>query len=86
MNFQDFLMQSSAQAGWPLEKDQVDAYERYFQLLVEWNKKLNLTAITEAQEVALKHMVDSLTCLDICAKRCYSCRVGIELALVVCEC
>ena len=64
MNFQEFLMQSSAQAGWPLEKNQVDAYERYFHLLVEWNKKLNLTAITEAQEVALKHMVDSLTCLD----------------------
>ena len=34
-------------------------FERYFELLVEWNKKINLTAITEKKEVYLKHFYDS---------------------------
>ena len=35
-------------------------FERYFELLVEWNKKINLTAITEKEEVYLKHFYDSI--------------------------
>lgn len=35
-------------------------FERYFELLVEWNKKINLTAITEKKEVYLKHFYDSI--------------------------
>ncbi|MDR0846237.1 MAG: 16S rRNA (guanine(527)-N(7))-methyltransferase RsmG [Lactobacillales bacterium] len=36
-------------------------FERYFELLVEWNEKINLTAITEHEDVYLKHFYDSLT-------------------------
>ena len=35
-------------------------FERYFQLIVEWNEKINLTAITEKEEVYLKHFYDSI--------------------------
>ena len=35
-------------------------FERYFELLVEWNKKINLTAITEKKELYLKHFYDSI--------------------------
>lgn len=42
---------------------QIKQFERYFELLVEWNEKINLTAITEKSEVFLKHFVDSATCL-----------------------
>ena len=35
-------------------------FERYFELLVEWNQKINLTAITEKEEVYLKHFYDSI--------------------------
>ena len=35
-------------------------FERYFELLVEWNEKINLTAITENKEVYLKHFYDSI--------------------------
>lgn len=35
--------------------------EKYYELLVKWNEKMNLTAITEKEEVYLKHFYDSLT-------------------------
>lgn len=38
-------------------------FERYYELLIKWNEKINLTRITEKDEVALKHFADSLTLL-----------------------
>lgn len=49
-----------ADLGYPLTKHQKKQYERYFELLVEWNEKINLTAITEKDEVYLKHFYDSI--------------------------
>lgn len=40
-----------------------DKLDTYAQLLVEWNEKMNLTAITESREIVLKHFVDSLLLL-----------------------
>lgn len=37
-----------------------EAFEQYYQLLVEWNEKFNLTAITDREEVFVKHFRDSL--------------------------
>lgn len=49
-----------ADLGYPLTEHQKKQYERYFELLVEWNEKINLTAITEKDEVYLKHFYDSI--------------------------
>ena len=49
-----------ADLGFPLTDRQKEQYERYFDLLVEWNEKINLTAITEKDEVYLKHFYDSI--------------------------
>ena len=38
-------------------------FEKYMNLLLEWNEKINLTAITEPDEVRVKHFEDCLTCL-----------------------
>ncbi|MDY3024877.1 16S rRNA (guanine(527)-N(7))-methyltransferase RsmG [Streptococcus hyovaginalis] len=43
-----------------LSTHQKAQFERYFALLVEWNDKINLTAITEKQDVYLKHFYDSI--------------------------
>lgn len=43
-----------------LTEQQKAQFERYFELLVEWNEKINLTAITEKNEVYLKHFYDSV--------------------------
>jgi len=49
-----------ADLGFLLTDRQKEQYERYFELLVEWNEKINLTAITEKDEVYLKHFYDSI--------------------------
>lgn len=49
-----------ADLGYPLTEHQKKQYERYFELLVEWNEKINLTSITEKDEVYLKHFYDSI--------------------------
>ena len=49
-----------AQQNINLTDQQKFQFERYFELLVEWNQKINLTAITEKEEVYLKHFYDSI--------------------------
>jgi len=44
-----------------LTQKQLDQFETYWKMLVKWNEKINLTAITEREEVYLKHFYDSLT-------------------------
>jgi 16S rRNA (guanine527-N7)-methyltransferase len=47
--------------GITLTDKQLDQFEKYFQTLVEWNEKMNLTAITERSDVYLKHFYDSIS-------------------------
>ena len=46
-----------------INDEQIKSFEKYMNLLLEWNEKINLTAITQPDEVKLKHFVDSLTVL-----------------------
>ena len=43
-----------------LNDHQLEQFQRYYELLVEWNKVMNLTAITEKEDVIIKHFADSL--------------------------
>lgn len=43
-----------------LDDEMLQRFEIYFKLLVEWNEKMNLTAITDEHGVAVKHFADSL--------------------------
>ena len=47
--------------GIELNEKQQQQFHRYFEILVEWNEKMNLTAITDLEGVYLKHFYDSLT-------------------------
>lgn len=47
--------------GISLSSEQLQQFERYFQLLVEWNEKMNLTGIIEKNQVYEKHFYDSVT-------------------------
>ena len=44
-----------------LTEKQQNQFEQYYQMLISWNEKMNLTAITDKEEVYLKHFYDSLT-------------------------
>lgn len=45
--------------GISISDEQIQMLEKYYQLLLEWNKKVNLTSITEYEDVVWKHFIDS---------------------------
>jgi 16S rRNA (guanine527-N7)-methyltransferase len=53
--------ESLKEKGINLTSQQLDQFEMYYETLVEWNEKMNLTAITDKEEVYLKHFYDSIT-------------------------
>ncbi|MFX3622550.1 MAG: 16S rRNA (guanine(527)-N(7))-methyltransferase RsmG [Ectobacillus sp.] len=60
MNVQEF-QNMLEEKGISLSPRQLEQFDKYYELLVEWNEKMNLTAITEKEEVYLKHFFDSVT-------------------------
>ncbi|MBL1704606.1 16S rRNA (guanine(527)-N(7))-methyltransferase RsmG, partial [Klebsiella pneumoniae] len=60
MNIEQFQSMLE-EKGITLSSRQLEQFEIYFETLVEWNEKMNLTAITEKEEVYLKHFFDSIT-------------------------
>ncbi|MDD3417549.1 MAG: 16S rRNA (guanine(527)-N(7))-methyltransferase RsmG [Lachnospiraceae bacterium] len=54
--------------GITLTKEQIDQFLKYYELLIEWNGFMNLTAITEYDEVMQKHFVDSLSLCKVFQK------------------
>ena len=47
--------------GIDLNEEQLHQFDIYFKMLVEWNKKINLTTLTKEEDVYLKHFYDSIT-------------------------
>nr|MBP3258499.1 16S rRNA (guanine(527)-N(7))-methyltransferase RsmG [Bacilli bacterium] len=64
MTINDFIEELS-KIGIELDDKKLSNLERYFELLVEWNLKMNLTGITKKEDVYLKHFYDSLTLMKV---------------------
>lgn len=60
MNKEQFINEIE-KLGIEVNDEKLNKLNRYYELLVEWNEKINLTAITDEEEVYLKHFYDSLT-------------------------
>ncbi len=60
MNEKQFI-EALAAKGIELSDEQIAQFRKYFELLVEWNEKMNLTAITDLEGVYLKHFYDSIS-------------------------
>lgn len=60
----DKLREWASREKMQLTDIQLEKLDRYAQLLVDWNQKINLTAITDPEEIALKHFFDSLLLLN----------------------
>ena len=56
-----YLAENAEKMGICLTDEQTEKFQTYAELLVEWNEKMNLTAIKDPKEIAVKHFVDSLT-------------------------
>lgn len=61
--FKQELEQKAKKMQINLNENQVDQFYKYMELLLEWNEKINLTAIIEPKEIILKHFIDSVTIL-----------------------
>lgn len=59
----DYLRDTLAKYEMDITQAQLDQFDLYAKLLVEWNEKINLTSITEPDEIVMKHFVDSLLLL-----------------------
>lgn len=59
----DRLRVWAADNGLCVGERQAERLDRYAELLVEWNRKMNLTAITDPEGILVKHLMDSLTVL-----------------------
>ncbi len=64
MNIDEFKTEVK-KLGIEVTDEEISKLEKYADLLKEWNEKINLTAITEKEQVFLKHFYDSLTLVKI---------------------
>jgi len=55
------LISGAAKLGLKLSDEQLSRFETFYRELIDWNKKFNLTAITDYEEVQTKHFLDSLS-------------------------
>ena len=60
MNKEEFI-KAVEELGIEVDEDKLNKLDRFYKLLIEWNEKINLTAITKEEDVYLKHFYDSLT-------------------------
>ena len=60
-DFKNKMIELSKKINIDITDEQLKKFYRYMDLLLEWNEKINLTAITETDEVILKHFIDSMT-------------------------
>ncbi|HOK42543.1 MAG TPA: 16S rRNA (guanine(527)-N(7))-methyltransferase RsmG [Thermoclostridium caenicola] len=57
----ELLSEGAKALGLDLGKEKQDQFGAYTRLMLEWNDKINLTAITEEKEIIIKHYLDSLS-------------------------
>lgn len=59
--FSDLMRDYGKEINIVFTEEQLQKFYQYMNLLIEWNEKINLTAIIEPKEIILKHFIDSLT-------------------------
>ena len=61
----ELLMQEGLEHTIKLSQEQMNQFYQFYQLLIKWNEVMNLTAITEMEQVVIKHFVDSLALVRV---------------------
>lgn len=73
----EILEKGCQQLGLSMSEHQEQQFMKYYELLIEWNKVMNLTAITEFDEVMQKHFLDSLTIVKGIEKTEHICMLDV---------
>lgn len=60
MKFFDLMKEAAIEANLELSEEKYEQFIKYMRLLQEWNEKINLTAITEDEEIIKKHFIDCI--------------------------
>lgn len=60
-----YIVEKIAALGIEITSEQAEQFYRYYEILTEWNQFMNLTGITEFEEVVEKHFVDSLSIIRV---------------------
>ncbi|MFC1914305.1 16S rRNA (guanine(527)-N(7))-methyltransferase RsmG [Chloroflexota bacterium] len=64
----DKIQSGAEKLGFHLSSAQLEQFQAYYRELVDWNRRVNLTAITDCEEVQVKHFLDSLTVVQALAQ------------------
>ena len=59
--FAQWMEEECSQIGVTLSEKQMEQFFQYYEMLIQWNEVMNLTAITEMDQVVTKHFVDSIS-------------------------
>jgi len=63
MNYNKIMQEGLKKYSIENIEEKLELFERYKELIKEWNKKINLTSITDDNDIAIKHFIDSLSIL-----------------------
>lgn len=73
----DYLISSFKSINIELTEEKVEQFNNYYNLIIDWNNKINLTAITEYEEVVIKHFIDSVLICKVFDLHCVSSLIDI---------
>lgn len=76
IKFEEVFKKYSKKLDVEINNNQIEKFYKYMEILLEWNQKINLTAITDYEEIILKHFIDSLTIAKYIDKNSYLVDVG----------
>ena len=65
MDKENLLVKGLSELGLTITEEQIEKFDKYYEMLIETNKFMNLTSITEYDEVIIKHFIDSLLVVNI---------------------
>lgn len=74
--FEDIFRKYLKNQNSEISNEKIEKFYKYMNILLEWNEKINLTAITDYEEIILKHFVDSLTINKFIKEESYIVDVG----------
>ena len=57
----DILKNGINQFGMQISDEKINKFVKYKDLILEWNQKINLTAIEDEKEIYIKHFIDSVS-------------------------